>query len=809
MFRQASLILGAIVLIAGIYCRPSVSMAWDDAKAGPNKEAEKEQPDPFEKVELGEIEDAPPAELDVDPTLEKPARAARETEYNDQNGSRTALLASGGDKVRSATGGHARDTQRAVAAALVWLANHQMPDGSWSLQNFPQRCKPDDKTCTGPGAVSADAGATAMGLLPFLAAGQTHKSPGPYKDHVRKGLDWLIAHQQNGNLAKGARQMMYSHGLATIALAEAYGLTADKRVGLAAQTAVNFILAAQNPKDGGWRYNPGDPGDTSVLGWQLTALKIAKLAGLNVGGSVFANAGKYLDSVSVHGGAEYGYVPGAGASNTMTAVGLLGRQFLGANRDNPMLTGGMRYLLNHLPEEQFSNIYYWYYATQVMHNMSGNQWDTWNRKMRDLLVRTQVRNVKSCANGSWDPALDAWGKSGGRIMQTSLSTLTLEVVYRRFGPQVFKADESAPAGNASPSGNDSKKPEKKEPEKFDRIGIDDIEEPVPPELEVDPTLEEPARGAVPAGKGIGIGQGSGIVARGSGNIGGGTRHTERTVIAALAWLANHQMPDGSWSLQNYTQRCKDKTCTGAGSISADAGATALGLLPFLAAGWTHRSSSPYKEPIRKGLEWLIAHQKDDGDLRGGANMYSHGLATIAFSEDYGLTGDARVGKAAQAAVNFILAAQNRRDGGWRYNPGDAGDTSVLGWQLMALTSARMAGLKVDGGVFTGAGKFLDSVALRGGTEYGYQPGGGSSPTMTAVGLLGRQLLGADRNNPMLTGGRAYMISHLPDEKLPNVYYWYYGTKVVHNMAGYEWHTWNRKMRDLLVRTQVRNADQCA
>ena len=68
-----------------------------------------------------------------------------------------------------------------------------------------------------------------------------------------------------------------------------------------------------------------------------------------------------------------------------------------------MLTGGMAYLMNHLPDEGFPNIYYWYYATQVMHNMSGYEWDTWNRKMRDLLVRTQVRNVDQCANGSWSP----------------------------------------------------------------------------------------------------------------------------------------------------------------------------------------------------------------------------------------------------------------------------------------------------------------------------------------------------------------------------------------------------------------------
>ena len=172
--------------------------------------------------------------------------------------------------------GRHQPSERAVNAALVWLANHQDYDGNWSLQGYTQRCKPATRPAPARANVSADAGATAMGLLPFLAAGQTHKSKGPYQDHIRQGIDWLISHQQpDGNLAKGAAQMMYSHGLATIALCEAYGLTGDKQVGMAAQGAVNFILNAQNTADGGWRYNPKDPGDTSVVGWQLMALKSA------------------------------------------------------------------------------------------------------------------------------------------------------------------------------------------------------------------------------------------------------------------------------------------------------------------------------------------------------------------------------------------------------------------------------------------------------------------------------------------------------------------------------------------------------
>ena len=92
-----------------------------------------------------------------------------------------------------------------------------------------------------------------------------------------------------------------------------------------------------------------------------------------------------------------------------------------------MLTGGMSYLMNHLPDERLPNVYYWFCATQVMHNMNGNEWDTWNRKMRNLLAHTQVRMIDACANGSWAPEKDAWGKNGGRVMMTSFSALTLEI----------------------------------------------------------------------------------------------------------------------------------------------------------------------------------------------------------------------------------------------------------------------------------------------------------------------------------------------------------------------------------------------
>ena len=132
-------------------------------------------------------------------------------------------------------------------------------------------------------------------------------------------------------------------------------------------------------------------------------------------------------------------------------------------------------------------------------------------------------------------------------------------------------------------------------------------------------------------------------------------------------LARHQLPDGNWSLRNYTHRCTDASCSGPGSVEADAAATAMGLLPFLAHGETHKNYGKHVHVITNGLVWLVRHQKPDGDLSAGAEqqMYAHALATITLCEAFGMTKDTHVGAAAQAAVDFIVAAQNRQTGGWR------------------------------------------------------------------------------------------------------------------------------------------------
>ncbi|HEV3023738.1 MAG TPA: prenyltransferase/squalene oxidase repeat-containing protein, partial [Pirellulales bacterium] len=311
----------------------------------------------------------------------------------------------------------------AVKASLSWLARHQNRDGSWSLHDYARQCK--DQSCTGLAASHSDTAATALGLLPFLAAGVTHKSDGPYKKTVNGGLAFLLRQQaENGNLAGGAFTM-YAHGLATIAISEAYGLSKDAHIGKAAQAAVRFIEAAQHHSTGGWRYNPGEEGDTSVVGWQVMALKSAQMAGLQVNTSALAGAKKFLKSAaSGASGGLFAYTPGAPPTPTMSAVGLLCSQYLGTKRESPLMKEGVEYLMRNLPARGNTSVYYWYYATQVLHNLPGPQWDEWNRTTRKVLIESQVK--QGCAAGSWDPERpypDPWGPAGGRLLMTSLNCL--------------------------------------------------------------------------------------------------------------------------------------------------------------------------------------------------------------------------------------------------------------------------------------------------------------------------------------------------------------------------------------------------
>ena len=336
-------------------------------------------------------------------------------------------------------------TEAAVARGLRWLASVQNKDGSWSLTEYDDHARASNH---------GDAAATSLALLPFLGAGQTHER-GVYRENVAKGLKWLIDRQkENGDLRINfsGQAGMYAHGQATIVLCEALAITGDQRFKKPAQLAIDFIESAQH-RNGGWRYRPGQEGDTSMLGWQLMALQSARAGntGINVDDSTLKLADYFLDQASYRGrssnrairsmptGSLYTYRAGQGnPTASMTAEALLCRMYLGWERDDPRVIEAIRWLIEHnMPSNRNKNIYYWYYATQVMHHFGGEVWEVWNRRMREILVAGQTK--KGSRAGSWNPKGYEWGSKGGRIYVTSLSICTLEVYYRHL--PIFKQIE--------------------------------------------------------------------------------------------------------------------------------------------------------------------------------------------------------------------------------------------------------------------------------------------------------------------------------------------------------------------------------
>ncbi|HTN77895.1 MAG TPA: hypothetical protein VL096_21705, partial [Pirellulaceae bacterium] len=290
----------------------------------------------------------------------------------------------------------------------------------WHFDHRGEMC---DGLCRDPGTAGTTTGATALALLPFLGAGHTHEQ-GEYRQVVKQGLYYLQARMRatprGGDFMEGT---MYAQGLSAIALCEAYAMTKDKELRPYAQEAIDFICDAQHV-GGGWRYFPGQPGDTTVFGWQFMALKSAYLANLEVPSPVIERASRYLDSVQTEKGANYGYLKPA-KDPTPTAVGLLARMYLGWPHEKPQLAVGTAYLAKLGPSAE--DVYFNYYATQVLHHYEGPQWDKWNTKLREHLIKTQATTGHEA--GSWFFP-DKHGLSGGRLYTTAMCTMILEVYYR-------------------------------------------------------------------------------------------------------------------------------------------------------------------------------------------------------------------------------------------------------------------------------------------------------------------------------------------------------------------------------------------
>ncbi len=294
---------------------------------------------------------------------------------------------------------------------------------------------------------------------------------------------------------------------------------------------------------------------------------------------------------------------------------------------------------------------------------------------------------------------------------------------------------------------------------------------------------------------------------------GGTPGSEVAVELGLRWIAKHQRPDGSWRFFHNINACQGD-CRNQGKIESPVAATGLALMSLLGAGYTHRAG-PYQREVEAGLEYLVSTMRvgpRGGNLTinggGKANMYAQAIATIALSEAWSMTKDATLEQPVREAQKYICAAQSEFNGSWGYNAGQTGDLTITSWQIAALKSCKLAGIKVDPDTWNKAGKFVESTTDTSGL-FGYKRPVNLKlsdrkrdfrlETTTAAGTLAKMYLGIPLETPSIRNGIDYLAQEGVSQT--DIYYDYYATQVFRHYGGEDWKQWNSVMREHLIDTQ--------
>ena len=381
-------------------------------------------------------------------------------------------------------------SEAAIERGLLWLARHQAANGAWSFEH-PHCIDPFGRPsqqclCRTKGYIDGHTKAsTSIALLPFLGAGNTHLD-GPYKEVVYRGLEQLKTildielkelHPDNPDFVSTFSGDLYGYGITALVMAEAFGMTGDPDLERYVNALTVFLARHQHPL-GGWRYELGQPGDITVTGWQVVALKSSQLAGAAVHSDIFRQADKFLDSLtppaplSRRGRAQvvankigglnrdptrYHYLASFANSTTRepgectSAVGLLCRLYTGWNSNDPRLLQGVNQLLQSNTHPALL-LYRNFYLAQILLHIDHPAWEQWNRRNRDYLVQMQVTettrmNQRNPAFGSPPCEIGSWYRTNpngttknvirdrhlapaGRLAHTALAILTLEVYYR-------------------------------------------------------------------------------------------------------------------------------------------------------------------------------------------------------------------------------------------------------------------------------------------------------------------------------------------------------------------------------------------
>ncbi len=320
---------------------------------------------------------------------------------------------------------------------------------------------------------------------------------------------------------------------------------------------------------------------------------------------------------------------------------------------------------------------------------------------------------------------------------------------------------------------------------------------------------------------------------------GGSRGSESAVEAGLRWLKKHQSPNGVWDVVNYPMNCTEDPKCEPGHAShgpkegADIAMTGYALLCFLGAGYDHKTANKFRDTVKRGVEYLVSVQKADG--RVGPRNYENGVAVMALCETYAMTNDADLKDPAQKGINSVLACQSEDPKAvdkayskfaWDYGAPNVArnDSSVSGWNVMALKSGLAAGLDVGQGI-EGSKNWLkrtwkaanpDWATLdiyKGESKFPYTMDATTDKTahenLACVGLVACVFLGHQAGDVMLETMANWVMKHQTPGSWADMatYYNYYNTLGIFQLGGEKWKKWNDTVRDLLVNAQ-RKGEGC-
>ena len=297
-------------------------------------------------------------------------------------------------------------TRLALEKGLGWLASKQNPDGSWS-----------------DGGYAHNTAITSFAVLAFLSQGHL-PGQGKYGAEVQRASRFLVASaRESDGLLVGARggggRDMYCHGMATLALAQLWGTTADQGIRPALKRAVDLIIRSQN-EAGGWRYAPAPTdADISVTVMQVMALRAARNSGLHVPDRTMDQAIAYINKCRDEKSGGYQYQPGSREPEfARTAAGVCVLHLTGKH-DAAEMPKAIEYLKKKFDSK--NHFYYGhYYASHAMHQVGGIEWDTWYARLKTTLLPRQS------PDGSWsNRELD--GATAGPVYQTAIVVIALSV----------------------------------------------------------------------------------------------------------------------------------------------------------------------------------------------------------------------------------------------------------------------------------------------------------------------------------------------------------------------------------------------